>query len=74
VLFKAMAQPRSCIQNLIRLGVSLKRAIFIGLSSKGYYRLAKTKAVQIGLTNEWLKQQGLISVKQPWVKYHYPNG
>ena len=71
---KQWRKPRSRIRNLIRLGVSLKLSIYIGLSSKGYYRLAKTKAVQIGLNNEWLKQQGLVSVKQPWVKFHYPNG
>ena len=28
------------IRNLIRLGVSTKLAIYIGLSFKGYYRLA----------------------------------
>ncbi len=33
-------------------------------SVKGYYRLAKTKAVQIGLNNDWLKAQGLVSVKE----------
>jgi len=59
---------------LIRLGVSTKWAINIGLSSKGYYRLAKTKAVQMALNNDWLKAQGLVSVKEQWVKFHYPNG
>jgi len=71
---KQWRRPHSRIRNLTRLGISLKLSIYIGLSSKGYYRLAKTKAVQIGLNNEWLKQQGLVSVKQPWVKFHYPNG
>jgi len=56
------------------LGVSVKAAISIGLSSKGYYRLAKTKAMQMGLTNAWLKAQGLVSLKEQWVKFHYPNG
>ncbi len=36
--------------------------------SKGYYRLAKTKAVQLGINNEWLKAQGLVSIKEQWVK------
>ncbi len=71
---KQWRRPRTRIRNLIRLGVSTKLAIFIGLSSKGYYRLAKTKAVQIGINNEWLKAQGLVSVKEQWVKFHYPNG
>ncbi len=71
---KQWRKPRTRIRNLIRLGVSTKLAIFIGLSSKGYYRLAKTKAVQLGINNEWLKAQGLVSVKEQWVKFHYPNG
>jgi RNA-directed DNA polymerase len=71
---KQWRKPRTRIRNLIRLGVPTKLAIFIGLSSKGYYRLAKTKAVQLGINNEWLKAQGLVSVKDQWVKFHYPNG
>jgi hypothetical protein len=51
-----------------------KLAIFIGLSSKSCYRLAKTQAVQIGINNKWLEAQGLVSVKEQWVKFHYPNG
>ena len=71
---KQWCRMKTRIRKLIGLGVSTKRAIYIGLSSKGYYRLAKTKAVQIGLNNDWLKAQGLVSVKAQWVKFHYPNG
>jgi RNA-directed DNA polymerase len=71
---KQWCRMRTRIRNLIRLGVSTKLAIYIGLSSKGYYRLAKTKAVQMGLNNDGLKAQGLVSVKEQWVKFHYPNG
>ena len=71
---KQWRKPRTRIRNLLRLGVSLKEAINIGMSSKGYYRLARTKAVQIGLNNDWLKSQGLVSIKEQWVKFHYPQG
>ena len=71
---KQWRKPRTRIRNLIKLGVSVKAAISIGLSSKGYYRLAKTKAMQMGLTNAWLKAQGLVSLKEQWVKFRYPNG
>ncbi len=60
---KQWRKPRTKIRHLIRLGVSVKLAICIGVSSKGYYRLAKTKAMQMGLTNQWLKAQGLVSLK-----------
>jgi len=55
----------------IRLGVSKSAAISLGMSSKGYYRLAKTKAVQLALNNKWLKPQGLASVEEQWGKFHY---
>ncbi|MCP3662966.1 MAG: group II intron reverse transcriptase/maturase [Gammaproteobacteria bacterium] len=68
---KQWRKPRTRIRNLRRLGVPLKWAIDIGMSSKGYYRLAKTKAVQMGLNNRYLSQQGLISIEACWVKFHY---
>ncbi len=29
-------------------------------------------AAQHGMTNKWLEEQGLLSVKDLWVKLHYP--
>ena len=74
VAVKQWRKPRTRIRNLIKLSVSVKAAISIGLSSKGYYRLAKTKAMQMRLTNDGLKTQGLVSLKEQWVKLRYPNG
>jgi len=68
---KQWRKPRTRIRHLIRLGVSKMTAIHLGLSSKGCFRLAKTKAVQMGLNNEWLRSQGLVSVKEQWSKFHY---
>ena len=68
---KQWRRIRTRIRNLMRLGVSKSAAISLGMSSKGYYRLAKTKAVQLALNNNWLKSQGLVSVKEQWVKFHY---
>ena len=34
--------------------------------------LARILATQVGMTNKWIKEQGLISVKDQWVKIHYP--
>jgi hypothetical protein len=28
--------------------------------------------VQAALTNEWLKQQGVVSLQESWIAYHYP--
>lgn len=69
---EVLYSPRTRIRKLLSLGVPLKLAINIGMSSKGYYHLAKTKAVHMGLSNKWLKEQGLVSLEEPWVKFHYP--
>ena len=29
-------------------------------------------AAQTGMTNKWLAEQGLIFIKEQWVKIHYP--
>ena len=63
---------RTKVRNLLKLGTSLKVAISVGLSRKGPWRLSRTLATQTGMTNKWLKDQGLISVKEQWVNIHYP--
>ena len=63
---------RTKVRELTRLGTFLRSAIAIGLSRKGPWRLAKTLATQSGMTNQWLKGQGLLSVKDLWVNIHYP--
>jgi RNA-directed DNA polymerase len=70
--WKQWRRPRTKIRNLRKLGTSLKAALDVGLSRKGPWRLARTLATQTGMTNQWLKDQGLVSVKELWVKIHYP--
>jgi RNA-directed DNA polymerase len=69
---KRWRRCRTKVRELTRLGTNLRLAISIGLSRKGPYRLAKTLATQSGMTNKWLKDQGLLSVKELWVNIHYP--
>lgn len=63
---------RNKVRELVKLGTSIKSAISVGLSRKGYWHLARTLATQSGMTNKWLEKQGLISIKEQWVKIHYP--
>jgi RNA-directed DNA polymerase len=70
--WKQWRLPRTKIRNLRKLGTSLKPALDVGLSRKGPWRLARTLATQTGMTNKWLKEQGLVSVKERWVNIHYP--
>ncbi len=59
---------RTKIQNLVALGVSLKTAIQHAVSSKSYWHMARTPALQQALSNAWLTAQGLVNVKALWCK------
>ncbi len=70
--WKRWRRTRTKVRELLKLGTSLKAAISVGLSRKGYWRLSRTLATQSGMTNQWLKEQGLVSIKKLWVNIHYP--
>ena len=60
------------VRNLLKLGTAKRQAIMTAISRRGPWHLARTMATQAGMTNKWLSEQGLISVKEQWVKIHYP--
>ncbi|KAM3092392.1 reverse transcriptase domain-containing protein [Phormidesmis sp. 146-12] len=66
--WKQWRRPRTRIAHLLKLGTSKRQAISTGISRKGYWRLSKTLATQTGMTNEWLEQQGLLSIRKFWMK------
>jgi len=70
--WKRWRRTRTKARELLKLGASLNAAISVGLSRKGYWRLSRTLATQTGMTNQWLKEQGLVSIKKLWVNIHYP--
>jgi RNA-directed DNA polymerase len=70
--WKQWRYVRTKVRNLLRLGTHPGVAIPMCLSRKGPWKCARTLATQTGMTNQWLKDQGLVSVKELWVKIHYP--
>jgi RNA-directed DNA polymerase len=70
--FKQWRRARTKVRELRKLGTSLHAAILVAISRKGPWRLSRTLATQTGMTNKWLKDQGLLSVKALWVHIHYP--
>ena len=70
--FKQWRKAKTKVRNLRKLGTSLHAAISVAISRKGPWRLSRTLATQTGMTNDWLKDQGLLSVKELWVHIHYP--
>ncbi|MEO0488420.1 MAG: group II intron reverse transcriptase/maturase [Cyanobacteria bacterium J06659_2] len=66
--WKQWRRPRTRIQKLLALGSDKRHAILTGISRKGYWHLSRTLATQTGMTNEWLAQQGLLSIRDLWMK------
>jgi len=66
--WKQWRNPRTRIRELLALGTSKRQAILTGISRKSYWHLSKTLATQTGMTNQWLEQQGLLSIRDLWMK------
>jgi RNA-directed DNA polymerase len=64
-------KPRTKVRALVKLGVSERLVIACGITSKEPCRSSKTKGINIGLSNEYLEQQGLVSLREVWIKIHY---
>ncbi|MGH8632672.1 MAG: group II intron reverse transcriptase/maturase [Burkholderiales bacterium] len=61
---------RTKVRNLLALGTGKRAAILTAISSKSYWHLSRSLATQTGMTNDWLKAQGLVSVRALWMKAH----
>jgi len=68
--WKQWRYVRTKVRHLLVLGTGQRQAILTAISSKSYWHLARTLATQTGMTNAWLKTQGLISIRELWRKAH----
>ena len=67
-------KPGTKVANLLKRGVDIRSAIACGTTSKGPWRSSKTPGIQQALSNEYLKEEGLFSLRDGWIKAHHPNG
>lgn len=70
--WKQWRYARTKVRHLLKLGTFKRVAILTAISRKGPWHLSRTLATQTGMTNQWLKGQGLLNVKELWVNIHYP--
>jgi len=68
--WKQWRKTRTKVRNLLALGTYKRQAIMTALSRKSTWRLSRTLATHSGMTNEWLAEQGLVSVRDLWIKAH----
>jgi len=65
---KQWRYTRTKVRHLLALGVGRRTAIMTGISSKSYWHLSRTMATQVGMSNDWLRAQGLVSIRALWMK------
>ncbi len=68
--WKQWRRARTKVRHLLALGTGKREAILTAISRKSYWHLSRTLATQTGMTNAWLASQGLISVRNRWLKAH----
>jgi RNA-directed DNA polymerase len=68
--WKQWRRVRTKVRHLLALGTRKRQAILTALSRKAYWHLARTLATQTGMTNRWLANQGLLSIRDLWMKAH----
>ena len=66
--WKQWRHTRTKVRQLLALGTGRRAAILTAISSKGYWHLSRSLATQAGMTNDWLKAQGLVSIRALWMK------
>ncbi|MDH5728745.1 MAG: group II intron reverse transcriptase/maturase [Gammaproteobacteria bacterium] len=67
-------KPRTKIANLLKRGVPIQSAVACGLTSNGPWRSSKTPGIQQAIGNDYLKSEGLFSLRSRWINVHYPIG
>ena len=70
--WKQWRRCRKRVGELLKLGVSQRQAVMTALSRKSFWHLSRTMATQWGMNNEWLESQGLVSMREIWIAFHYP--
>ena len=70
--WKMWKRPKMRRRQLRKLGLDDGQIKRVVSSRKGYWKLSRTLATNMGMGNAWLEEQGLISLKEQWSKIHYP--
>lgn len=63
--------PRKRRRMLIKLGVAADEVKKASRARKGYWRMSRNSLVSIALNNTYLKEQGVPSIRDLWVRFKY---
>ena len=65
-------KPRTKVRNLMKMGVHVQAAVACGITNKGPWRSAKTPGINQALSLDYLKSEGLYSLRDGWIALHHP--
>jgi RNA-directed DNA polymerase len=65
-------KPRTKVRNLMARGVKVQAAVACGITSKGPWRSSKTPGINQALSDDYLKSEGLVALRDGWIRLHYP--
>ncbi|WP_408647959.1 group II intron reverse transcriptase/maturase [Tichowtungia aerotolerans] len=60
--WKMWKRPAKRFRELLKLNVNIRQIKMVVSSRKAYWKLARTLATNMGMGNDWLAEQGLISL------------
>ena len=69
---KMWGRMKTIVGKLLGLGVSVPEAVGLGRSRKKWWGRSKNPVINKALSDKYLVNQGLISIKDLWVQFHYP--
>jgi hypothetical protein len=72
--WKQWGRPRTRRRKLLRLGIGRDEVKKASRSRKGHWRMSHNSLVKRAMTNEWLSEQGVLSLEKQWVSIRYPDG
>ncbi|MDC0088203.1 group II intron reverse transcriptase/maturase [Akkermansiaceae bacterium] len=72
--WKQWGRPRARRRNLLKLGINKDVVHQASRSRKGYWRMSQMRLVRHAMTNDWLEEQGLLSLEKQWCSIRYPDG
>ena len=64
----AVENVRKRLRHLLAMNVPRRQSIWHGKSRKDPWHMAKTKTSGVGMTNAWLAEQGVLSLKSLWAE------
>lgn len=67
--FRVIRLPKTKIRKLLHLRVRFDEAISHGCSRKGPWRMSGSRALQMGMSFEWLTVRGLVNLEGIWIRF-----